>query len=82
MICPLEIPELSVFIGSRKGSALIAEELGLQKVLGDGGTVYTHEGLSVSVRIIMYRLSKELLSHTAFPLDKDGVIRFSRFLCE
>src|SRR3989442_11064057 len=58
-------------LGSREGAAFIAEQLGLQEVLRDGGAIDGEERLPVALAVFMNRPGDQLFSGPAFAENQD-----------
>ena len=53
----------------------MAEQLGFEEVVGDGGAVHRHERLVLAVRLGMHEPRDDFLAGAAFPGDEDGGFR-------
>src|SRR6266481_1326019 len=58
--------------GAGERSALVAEQLGLEDGLGDGGAVDGHEGPLRPRRVVVQGAGEELLAGPALPEEEDG----------
>src|SRR6185436_6775188 len=59
---------------AREGAALVAEELRLEQVLGQGRAVDLDESLAGPVRLAVDEAGDDLLAHAGLPEDQDGGI--------
>ncbi len=55
---------------AREGAALVAEQLGLQQVLGDGGGVDGHEGAARHGRVLVQRARHQFLARARLARDQ------------
>src|SRR5206468_9186894 len=69
-----ELAEL-VAAGPREGSLLVAEQLRLDQVLGDGGAVDTDEGSLAARTVPVDRSGDQLLANAALPCHQDAGAR-------
>ena len=70
-------PPATIRCGARERPLQVTEELTLDEVFGDGGTVDGHEGSITSGTRRMQRASREFLSRARLAGDQDGGLRRS-----
>src|SRR5262249_35978547 len=67
-------------MGAREGPSLVAEELGLEELLGHGRAVHLHERLYPAGREVVNRACDDVLAGPGLTLDEDSDVDPSRLL--
>src|SRR5439155_21622808 len=61
--------------GAGEGTALVAEQLGLEETLRDGGAIHGDQGAALARARAMNRLRQQLLARAALALDQHREVR-------
>jgi hypothetical protein len=67
-------------VGPGEGALLVAEQLALHQLAGDGGAVHGDEGPALSRAAVMERLRHQLLAGAALAADQHGEIGLGHLL--